>query len=174
MLWETSFLYLSWCPSPTSPWKNCNLPVQFPGLWGTNRRAHSLKIAPVGIQDSLGTKDIICPLVKSLLVSVWMASPTRYIIGLVFPKSPKKSKPIKVARRHRQIAYQKLSGKAYQMLLLNNFHLDSSSWKISISPGAINLHFFDSKTPLILECITRIVTKERAGKFLLTSSSQKH
>lgn len=66
------------------------------------------------------------------------------------------------------MTYQKPSGKAYQMILLNNFHLDSLSWKISISPGALNLHFFDSKTPLILECILPMITKESTGKFLLT------
>lgn len=107
----------------------------------------------------------MCPLVKSLLMSVRMAYPTRHVIGLVFPKSPKRSKPIKVARRPRQIIYQKPSGKAYQILLLNSYYLDSSISKISISPGAINLHFFDSKTLLILECITHIITKESTDKF---------
>lgn len=80
------------------------------------------------------------------------------VTGLVFSRSPKKSKPVNIARRHRQ------------KLLLNNFHLIySSSWKSSISPDAINVHFFDSKTPLNVEGIIPIITKESTGKFLLTS-----
>lgn len=45
-------------------------------------------VAPVGIWNSLGTKDIMCPLAKSLLVLVLMAYSARHVIGLVFPKSP--------------------------------------------------------------------------------------
>ena len=76
-----------------------------------------------------------------------------------------------IARRHLQITYQTPPGKAYQTLLLSNFHVHGSSQKISISSGAIHLHFFDSKTPLNLECIVPITTppKKSTDKFLLTS-----